>query len=164
MSYKLFTDKPETFELVPSNYENIQAVCRIMTMRSDIADEDMAYYAELGGIEPHETKGFQKIWKFPKRPLSRATWIAALLPVLFADAPAICNHETGKVTDKERFAKLDAEQARAGIDFFFGRFGESLHDVKNWNERDQTIQSLENLTSMLSRFRAGNDANTDGTG
>ena len=161
-TYKLFTDSDEEYNLVPANQENIERICAVMCRRSDLQNHELAYYADLGGIEPDEVNGFEKKWNFPHRPLSKSTYMAALVPALFIDGRDVkLIDDKGKVTDRDRFKKLDFAVMRTAVDFFFASFGETLHDCAQYYQNQQESQALASLLSMMRSSQDGEKTNLE---
>lgn len=162
-TFALFTDekgsvKGPEFTVAEPTYERINAVCEVMCRRSDLTDDELVYYAEMGNIEPKEVdkKTFQKSWEFKHRPYGKATYIGALLPLLFIDGPLLTD-TNGKIKDADAFKSLNYKNARAGLDFFFNSFGETLHDVAMYSDLQKITPELANLLTMIKPFKDGDD-------
>jgi len=142
----------------------VHQVCKVMCQRSDLTDDELAYYAEMGNLEPVkvEKDTFRKFWEFKNRPYGKATYLGALLPLVFTntengkEAPLLVDKK-GKVTDKNTFGSLNYMNARKGLDFFFNSFGETLHDVAMYSELQKTTPALESLLTMIKQYKGGDD-------
>lgn len=125
MTFKIFTDSEEEYNLVPRSFANIQTLCRVM-LECPLSDDEATYFMELGGIKEQTVK---KKW-------AKHNWLQAVAEVLFIEKP--------KVVGKD---SADAEVIREAYDFFLNSFGETAPDVKKHLNGVEVIQAVNYLIS-----------------
>jgi hypothetical protein len=125
MTFKIFTDSEEEFNLVPRSFANIKSLCRVM-LECPLTDDEAAYFMQLGGINEETVK---KKW-------NKHNWLQAVAELLFLEKP--------KVVGKD---SADAEAIRDAYDFFLNSFGETAPDVKKHLNGVEVIQAVNYLIS-----------------
>jgi hypothetical protein len=140
MTYKLFTDIDERFNLNPRSFANVQSVCRVMCESNHLHADDVGYYAQIGGFEPQEENG-QKFYSFAQK-WTKSTYLQGMVDVLFIDTPKLFIVDSKglpKLRDKiavsgesykgeELIAQLDVEEVYKAFCFFLSCIGETVHD------------------------------------
>lgn len=154
-TYKVFTDLDERFNLVPRSHRNIQSVCRVMCDSVHLADQDRAYYAQEGGIEPDSVKDGKVRYEFTDR-WDKSNYLAGMVEVLFQERIKLFDIDSkgtpklrktvtisGQEYDgEELFQQLDREEVYSAFSFFLSRFGATLHDAQNWLAISQLFQQI----------------------
>lgn len=123
MTFKIFADQDEEFNLVNRTRANIEALAkRFLECEGDV-EEDANFFMSLAGIEKIKVKKKYK----------SSEWLEAVGEVLFVEKPKI-------VGDKN----ADWEVLREAYDFFLNSFGAIPPDVQ------RNLQSYQ-ITHLLSR-------------
>ena len=130
MTFKIFADQDEEFNLVPRTRSNIEKLAiRFLECEGDV-EEDAQFFMSLAGIDKVKVKKKYK----------QDQWLEAVGEILFIEKPKIIGNK-----------EADWEVLREAYDFFLNSFGAIPPDVQRNLQSYQITHLLNRATSREQR-------------